>query len=113
MPLLRRDEHRGNWRCTRNLAGHREARLDDGAGVAASRADGHARDELMTQPLAPRDGDDRERAEQLFSDALTLPPSDRISFITSACAEDVELRTELLSLLDHAEPAEEFFHSLG
>ncbi len=55
----------------------------------------------------------RDRAEQLLSEALSLPPTDRISYITNACADDAALRTELLSLLDHAEPAEQFFESLG
>src|SRR5215204_5346645 len=107
MPLLRRDEHRGNGRRARDFAGDRETRLDHGAGLAASRADGRARDKLMTHPPATRGIDDRERAEQLLSDALALPRPDRISFITNACADEGELRTELLSLLEHAEPAEE------
>ena len=55
----------------------------------------------------------RERAEQLLSDALSLPHADRTSFITSECGDDVALRTELLSLLEHAEPAEDFFTSLA
>lgn len=55
----------------------------------------------------------RDRAEQLLSDALSLPRVDRASYIISACGDDADLRTELLSLLEHAEPGEAFFHSLA
>jgi TolB-like protein/Tfp pilus assembly protein PilF len=56
---------------------------------------------------------DHERAEQLLSEALSLPGPERIPFLTNACADDIELRTELLSLLEHAEPAEKLFDTLA
>lgn len=56
---------------------------------------------------------DGSRAEQIFSDALALPPGERIAFVTGACGSDAALRAELLSLLEHARPAEAFFESLA
>lgn len=56
---------------------------------------------------------DGSRAEQLFSDALALPLEERIEFVTGACRGDPALRAELISLLEHAEPAEAFFESLA
>ena len=56
---------------------------------------------------------DHERAEQLLSEALSLPGPERIGFLSEACHDDIELRTELLSLLEHAEPAEKLFDTLA
>ena len=53
------------------------------------------------------------RAEELLSDALALPGDQRIDFITDACGDDAALRTELLSLLEHAAPAEALFETLA
>ena len=53
------------------------------------------------------------RAEQLFGDALSLPPEDRGSFISYACAGDVALEAEILSLLDHVNSSEVLFASLA
>ena len=55
----------------------------------------------------------RERAEHLLSDALALPQHERRTFVERSCGDDVALRDELLSLLEHAEPAEDFFRSLA
>ncbi|HET7374629.1 MAG TPA: protein kinase [Gemmatimonadaceae bacterium] len=58
--------------------------------------------------------DDRgERAERLFEEALLLPLAARARFVTTACAGDVELAAELLSLLEHARAGEQFFGRLA
>ena len=52
-------------------------------------------------------------AEALLSEALSLPADQRIAFINSACRDDAALRTELLSLLEHAGPGEALFETLA
>lgn len=54
----------------------------------------------------------REVEERLFERALALEPEGRIPFIDSACSEDPELRAELVSLLEQAGSADEFFDHL-
>lgn len=55
----------------------------------------------------------REDEERLFERALALEPEGRIAFIDSACSEDPELRAELVSLIEQADPADEFFDHLN
>src|SRR5690554_5873493 len=40
-----------------------------------------------------------ERIEELFEEVLSLPEEERIPFIDTACADDPELRAELINLL--------------
>ncbi len=54
----------------------------------------------------------REDEERLFERALMLEPERRIPFIDSACSGDAELRSELVSLLEQAASADEFFDHL-
>lgn len=54
-----------------------------------------------------------EEAERLYEKARALPPKARAGFIRRTCRGDPELREELLSLLERAEAAEEFFGLLG
>jgi len=45
------------------------------------------------------------RIEELFSDAVELPPGDRTSFLEDRCAEETDLLAEVLSLVrSHEEP---------
>ena len=53
-----------------------------------------------------------EMAELLYERALGLPMESRAAYLASACADDAQLRDELLSLLGHAEAAERFFGRL-
>ena len=46
------------------------------------------------------DGIDRERLGELFERALSLPPSERSTFLDDVCPSQDELRRELMSLLD-------------
>jgi serine/threonine-protein kinase len=55
----------------------------------------------------------RDEAERLYDQARALPPEARTPFLEDACREDVELRSELASLLGNAEGAEEFFQRLA
>jgi len=48
------------------------------------------------------------REEKLFADALALPPTERVAFIESECANDADLRTRLLALLAAHDASEEF-----
>jgi eukaryotic-like serine/threonine-protein kinase len=54
-----------------------------------------------------------ENAELLFEQARALPRSERAGFVEGACRDDPALRDELVSLLEHADAAEEFFDLLG
>lgn len=49
-----------------------------------------------------------KRVEELFSDVCDLPPQQRAPAISAACGDDVELRTELESLLAAHDSAGEF-----
>jgi WD40 repeat protein/serine/threonine protein kinase len=51
------------------------------------------------------DADHSERVIELFEQARELPPEQRAAFLAAVCGEDEELRRELESLLEHAEPA--------
>ncbi len=48
-----------------------------------------------------------QRIEQLYDAALALAPQERTAFLAESCA-DVDLRSEVESLLFHAENAGEF-----
>lgn len=50
-----------------------------------------------------------DQTERLFEQAMSLEASERTAFIDEASVGDPALREELLSLLDHAEAAEQFF----
>ena len=54
-----------------------------------------------------------EKTELLFEQARALPRSERAAFVEGACRDDPALRDELVSLLEHADAAEEFFDLLG
>jgi len=55
----------------------------------------------------------REEAERLYEKARDLPPETRLAFVVSSCREDLELRQDVLSLLEHAHEAEAFFEDLA
>ncbi|HZN97819.1 MAG TPA: protein kinase [Gemmatimonadales bacterium] len=63
--------------------------------------------------LTDRERGGRDEAEQLYDQARSLPHGARSAFLDDACRGDVELRAELVSLLEHAEAAEEFFARLA
>lgn len=52
-----------------------------------------------------------DTAERLFEHALGLPPEARAAFLEDTCSDEA-LRAELISLLEHAEPAAQFFERL-
>ncbi len=54
-----------------------------------------------------------EEAERLYERARALEPGTRGAFVEAACRGDPRLREELVSLLEQAEAAEEFFDLLG
>ncbi len=54
-------------------------------------------------------GDRWVRMQQLFEEALRLPPGKRTAFVQQACGNDAELRAELESLLEHDSRAGEDF----
>src|SRR5437660_11293862 len=49
-----------------------------------------------------------QTVETIFNEALRLPLEERQAFLTSACAEDRELLTEVSSLLDQADENDNF-----
>ncbi len=55
------------------------------------------------------DNEMNERVADLFTTALELPLDERAAFLTSACAEDAELRLEVEQLLVDAAAADEYF----
>ena len=55
----------------------------------------------------------RDEAERLYAQARALPPEARTAFLEDACQGDVELGSELVSLLGNAEGAEKFFEHLA
>lgn len=58
-------------------------------------------------------GDQGDRVERLFEQALELPRSDRERFIATECGDDTALAADLLSLLGHAMAGERFFGRLA
>ena len=54
-----------------------------------------------------------EEAERLYEEARALDPGARAVFVEAACRGDPQLYEELVSLLEEAEAAEEFFDFLG
>ena len=63
--------------------------------------------------LTDRERDRRDEAERLYDQARALLHGARSAFLDDACRGDLELRAELVSLLAHAEAAEEFFAHLA
>lgn len=55
----------------------------------------------------------RERAEEIFADALDVHSSERGAFLEAACGADNELRAEVEDLLRDAEKADTFFEALS
>ncbi len=55
----------------------------------------------------------REILKRLLEQALALAPNERATFLDQACRDHPDLCDELTSLLDHADPASAFFHSLA
>jgi serine/threonine-protein kinase len=53
-----------------------------------------------------------DEAERLFERALALEPGARRAFVSEACREDPRLGEELISLLEQARPADQFFERL-
>src|SRR5687767_8040660 len=53
-----------------------------------------------------------EEAERLYEQALALEPEDRTAFLEEACRGDPRLHEELVSLLEQAEAADDFFDVL-
>jgi len=51
--------------------------------------------------------------EELFGQALSLPPNERAAFLADACPDEPDTRDELLSLLGVADEARPFFDSLA
>ena len=47
-----------------------------------------------------------DRVQELLADALELDPSERPSFLDTACGDDEEVRAEVESLLQASEAAE-------
>src|SRR5688500_6179303 len=86
--ILRRLIDRGDGRCPRYFTRDREARLDDGEGVAASRARA-----AMTML------DDWPRVKAVFEQALAVDESERPAFLAAACGSDVQLRERVEALL--------------
>ena len=97
--ILRWTVGRGNGRGARDLAGHRQAPLDDRQGVAAARA---AADELAVTNA------DWTRVNELFHQALELPRDQRGAFLAQACGGDEALRLEIASLLGAHDEADDF-----
>lgn len=58
------------------------------------------------------DPDHWDRVEQLFEQALALPPADRAAFLEAVAGADAALRDELASLLSHASDALHYFDRL-
>ena len=54
-----------------------------------------------------------EEVALLYEQARAMPPAARAVFVEGACRADSRLRDELVSLLEHADAAEEFFELLG
>lgn len=55
----------------------------------------------------------REKAEEIFADALEVHPSERSAFLKAACGGDKELQGEVEDLLRDAERADTFFEALS
>ncbi len=54
-----------------------------------------------------------EQAERLFEQALALEPTARSAFVENASSSNSQLREEVMSLLEEADNADEFFDRLG
>ena len=54
-----------------------------------------------------------QRVEEIFGAALEQPPADRAHTVTEACGDDEELRHEVLSLLESADSAGDYFSELA
>ncbi len=67
----------------------------------------------MTGRQAERNGDsDRsERIIELYDAARRLAQRDHAMFLTEACADDEEMRREIISLLDYTETADQFIET--
>src|SRR6266540_3585448 len=52
-----------------------------------------------------------QQAKQLLQSAIEVEPEQRAAFVSRACAGDDDLRRELESLLEHAEPADNFIEA--
>ncbi|NNF25617.1 MAG: serine/threonine protein kinase, partial [Gemmatimonadetes bacterium] len=61
----------------------------------------------------PVDQDRRDRLERLFEEASALPPVEREAFLGRSCADDPELRAELVSLLAASPGADALLEDLG
>lgn len=46
-----------------------------------------------------------QKIERVFEDAIQLPASEREDFINNACGDNLELRAEVISLINEAEQA--------
>jgi serine/threonine protein kinase/Tfp pilus assembly protein PilF len=54
-----------------------------------------------------------QQVEEVFAAALEQPPTARAGVVSAACGDDEALRHEVLSLLEAAEPAAEYFADLS
>ena len=54
-----------------------------------------------------------ERLSTLFETVMSLPPDARISFLETACADDVSMRDELLTLISGADDAPRFLRAFA
>lgn len=54
-----------------------------------------------------------QRVEEIFGSAVEHPPASRAEAVAAACGDDQELRREVLSLLDSADSAADYFTDLA
>src|SRR5262249_54927089 len=89
-PVLRRPFDRRNGGGPRDLAGHRETRMDHGPAVA------HA---ANTERIGPVTAEQWGEVKSVLAAVLDAPPEERASLLETLCGSNSEIRAQVESLL--------------
>src|SRR2546423_12809222 len=100
--LLRRTDRRRDCRCPQGTSQHGEARLEGGQSVALRRADHGG---MLMEPKL------WQRITDLFDEAMTRGPKERIAFLEEACEGDRDLRKQVERLVKSHEKSGDFLES--